>query len=81
MPYAYIFLLFAGLKNIVSLLILYVPLVSSVPKHTDVNLNWLAGLSLRGCLDFARRINQIDFLGEFQPSLGEFSGLNEPDED
>jgi len=24
---------------------------------------------LRGCLDFARRINQIDFLGEFKQPL------------
>ena len=35
---------------------------------------------LRGCLNFARQINQIDFLGEFQPSLVSFSPLNSPNE-
>jgi len=28
----------------------------------------LENLSFRGCLNFARQINQIDFLGKFQPS-------------
>jgi len=39
-----------------------------------------ASLDHRDCLNFARRINQIDFLGEFQLSLGKFSGLNETNE-